>query len=173
VPAAPTAPVTPLPLQEVLRTLGVGLEASTARRAELIVDAGGIAVFAPGDYGQRRYRWDEIASQSRAQQAQRRPGHRPPPWMDPWALSRWSVFLRVAGLLLDAQGVRACAIEATVAAAGSQDDCRLTVTAGGRGVLDGAALQEHVKWLRLRRGTGYAPAAAPSKRSWWARWRQP
>jgi hypothetical protein len=169
---APPARPAQFPLQEVLRTLGAGLEAAKARRAEVVVDPDGVSLFAPGEYGQRRYDWDEIDSQSRAQQALRRPGNRPPPWMDPWALSRWSVLLRVAGLLLDAQGVRACTIEATVAPAESAEESRLTVTAAGREVLDGAALREHVKWLRLRRGTRYVPEPPVVKRPWWAPWRR-
>jgi hypothetical protein len=168
---APMVPATQLPLQEVLRTLGLGLEAAKVRRAELVIDADGVSVFGTGDYGQRRYDWAEIASQSRTQQGQRRPGTRPPPWMDPWALSRWSVLLRVTGLLLDAQGVRACSIEAAVAVAETNAACQLVVVAGGREVLDAAALQEHIQWLRLRRGTSYVPAEPPPKRSWWARWR--
>ena len=169
---AAMVPATQLQLQEVLRTLGLGLEAANVRRVELVIDADGVGLFATGEYGQRRYDWAEIASQSRTQQGQRRPGTRPAPWMDPWALSRWSVLLRVAGLLLDAQGVRACSIQAAVADAESGGECQLTVIAGGREVLDAVAPQEHVKWLRLRRGTSYVPPEPAPKRPWWARWRQ-
>jgi hypothetical protein len=103
---APMVPATQLPLQEVLRTLGLGLEAAGVRSAELVIDADGVGLFATSEYGQRRYDWEEIASESRTHQGRRRPGTLPPAWMDPWALTRWSVLLRVAGLLLDAQ---ACA----------------------------------------------------------------
>jgi hypothetical protein len=169
---APMVLATQLPLQEVLRTLGLGLEAARVRSAELVIDADGVGVFATGEYGQRRYDWEEIASQSRTQQGQRRPRTLPPSCMDPWAPSRWSVLLHVAGLLLDAQGVRACSIQAAIVDADVGGECQLTVIAGGREVFDAAALQKHVKWLRLRRGTSYVPPEPAPMRPWWARWRQ-
>jgi hypothetical protein len=172
--AVPAVPAEMLTLQEALRTLGNGLEASQVRRARVEVSAAGAFVEASGEYGRRRYSWDDLASQSRAQQAQRRPAQRAAPWMDPWALRRWSVLLRVAGLLLDAQGVRDCCIEATVHLDDPLLDFDLEATADGRPVLDAEAVRNHIQWLRLRRGTNTFPTEEPppTKRPWWAPWRR-
>ena len=117
--------------------------------------------------------WHEIEAQSRSQQEHRRNQPRPAPWMDPAALTRWSVLLRVVGQLLDAQGVSDCVIDAAVASEDAPEGCRVQVTADDRVVLDSEAVR--LQLLRLR--TKYieardcAPEPAP-ERPWWAFWRR-
>jgi hypothetical protein len=95
-------PITSLPLQDVLRTIGYGLEASRVRRARLQLNAVGIVVETTGAYAVRSYTWDDLAVQVRIQRGLRQPSA---PATDPWTLTRWSVLLRATGLLLDAHVV--------------------------------------------------------------------
>jgi hypothetical protein len=110
--------VGPVSLQEALRTVGLGLEVNKVSHVELTITLSGIQLGTTSTYGVRNYTWHEIHSQSRSQQEHRRVQSRPAPWLDPAALTRWSVLLRVVGQLLDAQGVSDCVIDAAVATAG-------------------------------------------------------
>ncbi|HEY7064785.1 MAG TPA: hypothetical protein VII06_25150 [Chloroflexota bacterium] len=163
----------PVSLQEALRTVGLGLEVNKVGRLELTISITGMQVATTSAYGIRNYTWQEIEAQSRAQQDHRRAQPRPAPWMDPAALTRWSVLLRVVGQLLDAQGVSDCVIDAAVASSDSPEGCRVQVTSDGRVVLDSEAVR--LQLLRLR--TRYIeardhPAEMPSTRPWWAFWRR-
>jgi hypothetical protein len=154
-----------LPLQDALRAIGYGLEASRVRRARLQLHAAGIVVETTGAYAVRAYSWDDLAVQVRVQRGLRQPGG---PAADPWKLTRWSVLLRAAGQLLDRQHVTACRIEARVASASHESELRAIVD--GRVVLETLAVQLH--WLRLRaRFDGREPHGLPSVRPWWRRWR--
>jgi hypothetical protein len=157
-----------LTFQEALRTLGNGLEAHRSRRAHLVVDADGIEVDAVGEYGHRRYTWDDVATQSRTQQTDRRPRQQPPPWMDPWALTRWSVLLRITGQFLDHQRIEECTIYAVSAPPDQPDACRIGVSVDGALVLDDTAVRGQIATLRMRRGT----ATKASQRPKWAFWRR-
>src|SRR4051812_18851123 len=63
--------ITTVPLQDALRTIGYGLEASRVRRARLALNAGGIVVETTGAYAVRSYTWDDLAVQVRVQRALR------------------------------------------------------------------------------------------------------
>jgi hypothetical protein len=93
--------------------------------------------------------------------------------MDPAALTRWSVLLRVVGQLLDAQGVSDCEIDAAVASPDSPEGCRVQVTTDGRTVLDSEAVRLQLLRLRTRyiEARDRAPEPEPS-RPWWAFWRK-
>ncbi|HZS02589.1 MAG TPA: hypothetical protein VFE37_27995 [Chloroflexota bacterium] len=160
-------------LQEALRTVGLGLDVGKVARVELTIDQAGIHVMTTSAYGVRSYAWEEIKTQSRAQQEHRRAQPRAAPWMDPAALTRWSVLLRVVGQLLDAQGVSNCVIDATVASPDAPESCRVQVTAEGRAVLDGEAVRLQLLRLRTRHVEARTQApAAPAARPWWAFWRR-
>jgi hypothetical protein len=93
--------------------------------------------------------------------------------MDPAALTRWSVLLRVVGQLLDAQEMRDCEIYATVATPDAPQDFRLDVQVNGRSILNEEQIQ--LQLLRLRTRYVDHRATAPhqaSKRPWWAIWRK-
>jgi hypothetical protein len=165
--------VGPVSLQEALRTVGLGLEVAKVGRVVLTVNLAGIQVATTSAYGVRNYTWHELEAQSRSQQEHRRAQPRPAPWMDPAALTRWSVVLRVIGQLLDAQGVSDCVIDAAVASEDAPEGCRVQVTAEDRVVLDSEAVR--LQLLRLR--TKYIEArdrtpAESSDRPWWAFWRR-
>jgi hypothetical protein len=160
-------------LQEALRTLGLGLEVNKVGRVELTVNPSGIQMATTSAYGIRKYTWQEIGAQSRAQQEHRRAQPRSAPWMDPAALTRWSVLLRVVGQLLDAQGVSDCVIDAAVAAADSPEGCRVQVTTEERAVLDSEAVRLQLLRLRTKyiEARDQGPEPEPS-RPWWAFWRR-
>jgi hypothetical protein len=165
--------VGPVSLQEALRTVGLGLEVNKVSRVELTINLSGIQIATTSAYGVRNYTWQEIEAQSRSQQEHRRAQPRPAPWMDPAALTRWSVLLRVVGQLLDAQGVSDCVIDAGVASVDSPEGCRVQVTAEGRAVLDSEAVR--LQLLRLRTRYIEARDRAPegeTGRPWWAFWRR-
>jgi hypothetical protein len=165
--------IAPVPLQDALRTIGVGLEASRVRRARLVLNAAGIVVETTGAYAVRSYTWDDLAVQVRVQRALRQAGG---PAADPWTLTRWSVLLRATGVLLDSQSIRACEIEAKVAPSDAPRDCQLTVRVGERVVFTAAAIHERLSWLRLRHAADRAePAAQPVgalhvRRPRWLHW---
>jgi hypothetical protein len=159
-------------MQEALRTLGLGLEVGKVRRTDIVVHAGGIEVDARGEYGHRIYDWNDLESQSRAQQRHRRPQARPAPWMDPAALTRWSVLLRVVGQLLDAQEIRECHIQAAVATPDSPQECRVEVVSGGKVVVDEEQVQLHLLRLRTRHVDRRSAEASGDRRPWWAIWRR-
>jgi hypothetical protein len=170
-------PLTPptldsMSMQEALRTLGLSLEVAKVRRAEITIGVEGIEVDASGEYGHRIYAWSDLGSQSRAQQRHRRPQARPAPWMDPAALTRWSVFLRVVGQLLDSQEIRHCVIQAAVAPVDAPQDCRVEVNIGGRTVVDEEQVQLQLLRLRTRYVDARASGPGSSRRPWWAIWRR-
>jgi hypothetical protein len=102
-------------LQETLRTIGNELERRPVRQVQIVIDAGGVAVDSRGEQDAYwHYSWADIALLSRGQIARRTPQQQAPPWIDPWALTRWSVLLRVTGQLLDAQGMERCTVEAAL-----------------------------------------------------------
>jgi hypothetical protein len=139
--------VATLPLQDALRTIGYGLEASRVRRVRLQLTAAGIVVETTGAYAVRSYTWADLAVQVRVQRGLRQPGG---PAADPWTLTRWSVLLRATGLLLDSHGIRVGEIEALVAPPDAPRACQLTVRVGEHVVLTAAAIHERLEWLRLR-----------------------
>ncbi|HEY7067063.1 MAG TPA: hypothetical protein VII06_36715 [Chloroflexota bacterium] len=157
----------PLPLQDALRAIGYGLEASQVRRAHLLLDRAGITVETTGAYAVRTYSWDDLAVQVRVQQGLR---HSANITADPWTLTRWSVLLRATGLLLDRQSIRAAAIDAAVAPPTSPRDCQLTVRMGERVVLTAEALHEQLEWLRLHHVAEQPPLPA-AHAAWWSRFR--
>ncbi len=162
----------PMPLQEALRTLGLALEVSRVPRVEMVVDAQGVTIETTTAFGVRRYTWQEIEVQSRAQQQHRRATGRPAPWMDPMALTRWSVLLRVVGQMLDAQGVGECVIHAAPAPADAPEACRVQVRVGQRVIVDSEAVRLHLLRLRTRQSEAAPQAAVASARPWWAFWRR-
>ncbi len=171
-PRAGPATAGPISLQEALRTLGLGLEVAQVRRADIVIGPAGIDVDTPGEYGHRTYDWSDLESQSRAQQRHRRPTPRPAPWMDPAALTRWSVLLRVIGQLLDAQAIRSCSMQVAIASGDDPQTCRVTVTADGRIVVDEEQVQLQLLRLRTRYVDARAAGSAGPRRPWWAIWRR-
>jgi hypothetical protein len=161
-------------LQEALRTLGLGLEVAKVPRAELAIDGQGIAVETTTVYGRRVYSWSDLESQARAQQGHRRAQPRAAPWMDPAALTRWSVLLRIVGQLLDAHGTRACIIRAAPAPADDPPAFAVEATADERVLVDTEDVRMQLLRLRAQvdtRQTAAAAAALP-RRPWWAIWRR-
>jgi hypothetical protein len=153
--------------------VGLGLEVNKVSHVELTITLSGIQLGTTSTYGVRNYTWHEIHSQSRSQQEHRRVQSRPAPWLDPAALTRWSVLLRVVGQLLDAQGVSDCVIDAAVATPDVPEACRVQVITDGRSVLDSEAVR--LQLLRLRTKYIEAREQAPERetsRPWWAFWRR-
>jgi hypothetical protein len=165
--------VAPISLQEAMRTVGLGLDVAKVSRIEMTIETLGVTIGTTTTYGVREYTWQEIETQSRAQQGHRRAQPRAAPWMEPAALTRWSVLLRILGQLLDQQGVGDCVVEASIASPDEPEACRVQVVADGRVVLDSEAMR--LQLLRLR--TKYIEArekAGPGagSRPWWAFWRK-
>ncbi len=162
-----------LSLDEALRTVGLRLDVEQARRARLTIDAAGIAVRVLGGERRYAYTWQEVADQARAQRRLRRGGSGVSPWRDPKALTQWVVLLRLVGDLLDAQGVRECVVEATIATPAAPSEIELTVTTDGQEVLDGGAVQLHLLRLLMRhidpRETPPPPPSAPPRWQFWRR----
>jgi hypothetical protein len=169
---AGTPETPPLLLQEALRTIGNELEARRAQRVQLTVEATGITVDARGESsGYWDYGWADLAAQARIQAMRRRSEEQPPPWLDPWALTRWSVLLRMTGLLLDRQGVEACTIEAAIGS--TPEAVMLRVLIDGQEVF--RRTEVGVELWRLRsqyRARAGARRAARQERPWWAPWRR-
>jgi hypothetical protein len=160
--AAPSQPPALL-LQDALRTLGHGLETSTARRARFFVDESGIQVEARGGYGIRSYTWDDLLVQSHVMQSTRQPGDPQGTAPDPWTFTRWSVLLRVTGALLDLENVRACRIDASVQVDDPPQECRLRVVAGRRIVATTTVIQELLDALReATAGEAWSDPGAPT-----------
>jgi hypothetical protein len=158
-------------MQEALRTLGLGLEVQKVRRVEIQATPRGFELDAQGEYGHHHYDWSDIESQSRAQQKHRRSQQGPAPWMDPVALTRWSVLLRVVGQLLDAQEIHDYEIHATVATPAAPQDFALDVQVNGRSILDEEQVQFQLLQLRTCYVDHRAVAPRPSaRRPWWATW---
>jgi hypothetical protein len=163
----------PVSLQAALRTVGLGLEVSQVGRVEITITMSGLQIVTTTGYGVRHYSWQEIDAQSRSQQEHRRAQPRSAPWMDPTALTRWSVLLRVIGQLLDAQGVADCVIDAAVAPPEAPENCRVQVIAEGQVVLDSEAVR--LQLLRLRTTYIDARERTPqpvAQHPWWAFWRR-
>jgi hypothetical protein len=148
-------------LEDALRTVGAALDAHRVRQAQLTVVPAGIEVHADWMYGYRCYSWADVAGLSRGHAAQRRAQPVPRPWLDPFSLTRWSVFLRLVGRLLDAQEVRACDIEAVMAPPSGANTLR--VSAAGQLVLDQAALAAGLSRLRSELATSAPHRAAVSE----------
>jgi hypothetical protein len=165
--------ITPMSLQDALRTIGLGLEVNKVTRIELTIAPSGVTVGTTSTYGVRKYAWSELETQSRAQQGSRRTSTRAAPWLDPAALTRWSVLLRIVGQLLDQQGVGECMVEASIASPEEPEACRARVTADGRVVLDSEAVRLQLLRLRTKHieARERAPAEPPA-RPWWAFWRK-
>jgi hypothetical protein len=161
-----------LSLEEELRTIGNALEGHEVSRVQLVVDPTGIAVDARGGHGCRQYSWRDVAELSLAQQALRGPEAHPAPWLDPWAMTRWSVLLRLTGLLLAAQGTRFCTIDAAIGA--TPEESYLRAFRSGREVLDLGVVGAELWRLRLRRGSRPAvpTATVPAPPPRWAFWRR-
>lgn len=164
--------VMPLPLQEALRTVGLALEVGRVPRVQIVVDAQGVTIETTTAFGVRRYTWQEIEVQSRAQQQHRRASGRPAPWMDPMAVTRWSVLLRLVGRLLDTRGVGECVIDAAPAPANAPEACRVQVRVGQRVIVDSEAVRLHLLRLRTRQSEAAPQVAVASARPWWAFWRR-
>jgi hypothetical protein len=161
----------PLPLQETLRTVGNELESRGATQVRLVLDASGVTVDTRGERdGYWRYDWADVAAASAIQAARRQPEQQPAPWMDPWALTRWSVLLRVTGLLLDAQNVRECVIEAAIGA--RPEDVILRVLVGGQEVFRRSAVGVELWKLRARSRPVTPPNSPqqPTRQGFWRRY---
>jgi hypothetical protein len=116
--------------QEALRSLGALLDAAVAARVQVVVDVAGIAIDAPGRFGQQRFTWarlDELATARRGLRGQQRTA------TDSLRFSRWQTLLRLAGRALDAIGLPRFELHATLA---PSDDplhcCYLEVTVDGQ-----------------------------------------
>jgi hypothetical protein len=127
----------------------------------------GIFVGTTGAYAVRTYTWDDLALQVRVQRGLRQPGGAA---LDPWTLTRWSVLLRAAGVLLDRHGIRRGEIDASVAPIDAPRACQLTVRVGEQVVLTAAAIHEQQEWLRLRHAADRPEPVAPAASSR-GRWR--
>jgi hypothetical protein len=138
-----TRPAAPLSLQAALRTVGRGLDTDRAREVQLHISAAGILVEPPQGEKARSYSWPEIATQTTAQQQVRRSGERPLVAPDAWALTRWSVLLRVTGALLDERGIVACTIAAAVHASAPSRDGESRVLVAQQEVIDTDAVRQH------------------------------
>ncbi len=155
-----------LSLREALRTIGHGLEARRARRLHLTVDDVGVTVEPPGVDGCRIYAWADLDRLSRAQLHSGRSHAGRPHGLAVWSLTRWSVLLRVAGQLLDSQGIRACRLEAAIGDA--PHTCEVRAAVDERVVLESLAVRLH--WLRLRTRFDGAGAELPRRSPAWWRW---
>jgi hypothetical protein len=163
-PTAPGPRRHALTRQEALRTLELAPEVAQVRRAELSVDESGMIVDTNTAYGCRTFSWEEIERQSRAQP-------QPTPWMDPVALTQWTVLLRVIGQLLDERDLPGCIIAVQVATPEDPQSCRVCVTDRGQTVFDEEAVRLQVLRRRSQRGES-PPAVEPSRRPWWMPWRR-
>jgi hypothetical protein len=163
----------PLSMQEAMRTIGLGPEVNKVTRVEIAIDSAGVTINTNSTYGVRKYSWQEIQAQSRAQQADRRARSRAALWMDPIALTRWSVLLRIVGQLLDQQGIGECVVEAAIASPDEPEAWRAQVIADDQVVLDSEAVRLQLLRLRTRhveaREKGPLPA---TDRPWWAFWQK-
>jgi len=159
-----------LTLQEALRTVGLSLEAGRVPRATLVLSESGLSVQTQVDYGCRTLAWAEVAGLSRGQRAQRQATGQPPPWLDPLALTRWSVLLRTVGRLLDERQLVLCRVEAAPAPVAAPTACTVTVSVAGEPVFDERAVIECIERLRARRPI--RPAEPQPRGPWWAFWRR-
>jgi hypothetical protein len=115
--------------QEALRSLGALLDAAVAARVRLVVDVAGIAVDAPGGFGQQRYSWAQLVDLATARRGLR--GQQQAA-ADSLRFSRWQTLLRLAGRALDAIGLRRFELHATLAPSDDPFHCYLEVTVDGQ-----------------------------------------
>jgi hypothetical protein len=164
----PAAAETPLPLEETLRVIGQVLDAARARDLSLTVEAAGVS-FAGGVISHRQYGWAEIAGLVRAHRAQRRPHPVFRPWLDPWRATRWSVWLRITGRLLDARDIHKCRLEARLGP--TLEENRLKVWVAAEQVLDETVVSRELAavWMEQDLLQPDAPPSLPQRR-WWRRW---
>jgi hypothetical protein len=148
--SADASPGAELSLEEALRTIGCALDAHRVRQVRIIVSPAGIEVHADWMYGYRRYPWADVAGLSRGHAAQRRARPVPRPWLDPFNFTRWSVVLRVAGRLLDAQRIRSCELQAAVGPPPAIS--MIHGWSAGREVLNPVALAQGLARLTLELG---------------------
>jgi DNA-binding transcriptional MerR regulator len=158
-----TRPAAPLSLQAALRTVGRGLDTGQAREAQLHVSAAGILVESAQGEAARSYSWSEIAAQTMARQQLRRSGERRLVRSDAWALTHWSVLLRVTGALLDERGIATCAIAAAVHASTPSQDGESRVLVAQQEVIDTDAVRQHrdVLYQRMAEAQALTMRSAP------------
>jgi hypothetical protein len=159
-----------LRLQDALRVIGLGLEASRVPYAVLRLDAAGVVVDARGAYRNQTFRWEDLASQAKSLQARRRARRQTLVSMDPWALTRWSVLLRGAGALLDLEGHGTCEIHAAVESTALERESQLRAYVDGQEMLGVEAVRENLLRLRLRREGAQPPQGNATSRPSWPRW---
>jgi hypothetical protein len=156
-----------LSMQETLRTIGNELEARQAQQVQIVIEAGGVAVASRGEHDAYwHYTWADVAAQLRVQIARRTAQPQPLPWRDPWALTRWSVLLRVTGQLLDTRGIDVCTVEGALGA--TPEAVVLRVLIRGEEVFRRTEVSVQLWRLRSQPRSG-VPAAAPPERPWWRR----
>src|SRR3954454_18173018 len=102
-PAAQPAPGLPLP--EALRTIGLSLEPLGVTEAQVAVTAAGITVTGSAAYGRHEYSWNLLAIRSSAQQESRGERAATAQTAKLAGLTRWSVLLRLAGQVLEDDGM--------------------------------------------------------------------
>jgi hypothetical protein len=159
-----------LSMQETLRTIGNELERRHVQQVQIVVDAAGVTVDSRDQQdAYRRYSWADMAAQSRLQLAQRQSPQQLLPCMDPWALTRWPVLLRVTGQLLDKQGIESYTVEAVLGV--TTETITLRVLVAGEEVFRRTGVGVEVWQLRSQAPSRTAAEATPRERSWWARWR--
>jgi hypothetical protein len=153
-----------LSLQETLRTIGNALEKQRVQQVQIVIVPSGVTVDSRGGRDAYwHYTWADVAAQSRLQTARRTPQPQPAPWMDPWALTRWSVLLRVTGQLLDAQGIDSCTVEAALGA--TPEAVLLRVVVAGQEVF--RRTEVGVELWRLRAQNGRCATALLHQRPGW------
>ena len=146
----------PLSYQEALRSLGALLDDAGVGRANVTVDDAGIRVEAPGGFGVRRFRWDEVVAIQQEPAGLR--GKIPP--SDRPALTRWEMLLRLGGGALDGTPLRRFALHAALAPLDDPTRCYIEVTLEGRRVLGVSEVVDQLEQVEAIRRAREAP------RSW-------
>jgi hypothetical protein len=168
----PREPELPLPLEEALRTLGFGLERyEVLRLAQFTIDSTGILVDAASPYIHMLHIWNALIVESASQRQARQTMPLPAPDADLLALTRWSVLLRLVGVLLDTDRVRRCQLQVQVARLETPTTCDVQLQTDERV----RPLNDDIQQLLLRRRAQYARCRANERdglaprRRWWSR----
>jgi hypothetical protein len=163
----------PVTLEEGLRTIGTGLDRlRVVRFAQFTIDGRGILVDATSPVVHTLHTWSALALEAECQRQARRPGPRAMPDADLLALTRWTVLLRLVGVLMDADRLRTATLEVQVARPETPTVCEARLHTN-RGVAD---LAEDIRLLLLRRRAQFSPREEPRdaleprspRRRWWS-----
>jgi DNA-binding transcriptional MerR regulator len=172
-PPAAVEPAPPLSLEEALRTLGVSLDRyEVVRRAQFTINTRGILVDTTTPHIHMLHTWNALLVESASQRQARQAAPQPAPDADLLALSRWSVLLRLVGVLLDADRVRQCTLQIQLARPETPTTYEVQLQTGEQV----RELNEDIQQLLLRRRAQYARrsradergVSAPRRR-WWSR----